>query len=166
LRRGLAATAFAALAATGGPPAEANVPGGDGFMFVSPGIMTARSISHGWLFDAELSAAYMFESWGLGTALAGNLHRASLELEPIFGVPVHTDAGIIVGLNPGVVLDHEDATRAGAQFTLWANYMSLAGHVPAAVPIFPFVRAQLYSGERIFSFGLMLKLPFPVYFAK
>jgi hypothetical protein len=152
--------------ATGVPRAETKVPGSDGFIFVSPGGMAARSISHGWLWDAELSAAYMFESWGLGTAIAGNLHRASLELEPIFAIPVHDDSGILIGLNPGVVLDHEHAPRAGAQFTLWANYMTLAGHVPAALPIFPFARAQLFSGERVFSFGLMLKLPYPVFFAK
>ena len=59
-------------------------------LFLSPGVMAARSIEHGWFFDAELSLGYVRDSWGLAGVVGGTPHRSYLELETLYDSDPHS----------------------------------------------------------------------------
>ena len=66
-------------------------------------------------------------------------------------------------MNGGVVFEYAHATRAGAQLTAWGDWVSGMRHVPLAFPFILFARGQIFSDERVVSFGLMFKLPVPIH---
>jgi hypothetical protein len=112
-------------------------------------------------FGGEIALAQYSGGWALGGALGFVSGRLYLEAQP--ALVLGDRRNLVLGLNPGVVIDVTgELPRYGGQATVWANYV----HASASrwtSPIFPFVRAQVVIGMGVvFSGGIMLKLPVPI----
>jgi hypothetical protein len=174
-RSGSVALALALLALAVNAHAEVHArgekedPPSDSLGFVvSPGAMLAWAGSHGLRFDGELSATlYGWDHFGIGVATGGNPTRFYAELQPValFDLPhsAGSDAGLFIGINPGVVVDWSGpTTRTGGQVTAWTWFMYVCCHGFLPFPFVPFARLEVFPDEHVVSAGLMLKFGFPV----
>jgi hypothetical protein len=112
-------------------------------------------------FGGEIALAQYSGSWALGGTLGFVSGRLYLEAQP--ALVLGERRNLVLGLNPGVVIDVTgELPRYGGQATVWANYVQ-AGASRWASPLFPFVRVQAVIGMgAVFTGGLMLKLPVPM----
>jgi hypothetical protein len=130
---------------------------------VSPGaLLGTRS---GGAFDAsgELSVIAVKGRFSLGAVLGSAIHTHSFELQPATWIGGDVN-GVILGLNPGVVLDRTaDPAHVGFQTTLWAWPWIGCGHA-CVLPIpIPFLRLRSFAGGmNVWIAGLALKLPWPI----
>ncbi|MDX2023298.1 MAG: hypothetical protein SF187_23895 [Deltaproteobacteria bacterium] len=112
-------------------------------------------------FGGELSLSQYVGNVGYGAAFGANsAGRMFAELQGAW--VLGTRHNLVLGLNPGVVIDVTQTTpRYGVQGTFWFNYaQSRRRQDPLASPLVPFVRAQEIPGLGFtFTFGVTLKLP-------
>jgi hypothetical protein len=158
----LATTAFLLATLGAGTGVESQDPEHLGWV-VSPGALLG--LRSGRAFDAagELSLIASKGRFSIGAVFGSAIHTHSFELQPTasIGGDVH---GVILGLNPGVVLDRTaDSPRIGFQATLWAWPWIGCGHA-CVLPIpIPFVRLRSFAGgENVWIAGLALKIPWPI----
>jgi hypothetical protein len=112
-------------------------------------------------FGGEVALAQYSGSWAFGAAMGFVSGRLYLEAQP--ALVLGDRQNLVLGLNPGVVIDVTGSLpRYGGQATLWTNYVH-TGARRCASPLFPFVRVQVVMGMGVVvTGGLMLKLPLPI----
>jgi hypothetical protein len=129
--------------------------------FLTPGPSFEMGLDGSMRFGGELALAQYSGGWAAGAALGFVSNRLYIEAQP--ALALGTRHSVVVGLNPGVVIDVTgNLPHYGGQATVWSNYVH-AGDRRWASPVFPFVRVQAVLGMGlVFTGGLMLKLPLPI----
>jgi hypothetical protein len=134
--------------------------------WVSGGVAAARTTYGTWRWDGEVSGvAYSTDGFALGAAVGGGPHRVYAELQPVLmgslGSGGGLGAGLLFGVNPGVVVDRARSLSVGGQVTVWAWPMIVCCHggmLP--IPVL-FGRGEILPSGHVVSFGMMLKISIP-----
>jgi hypothetical protein len=128
---------------------------------VTPGPSLEMGLDGSLRFGGEIALEQYSGSWALGGAAGFVSGRLYLEAQP--ALVLGDRHNLVLGLNPGVVIDVTGTLpRYGGQVTVWTNYVH-AGASRWAAPLFPFVRVQVVMGMGVvFTGGIMLKLPLPI----
>jgi hypothetical protein len=126
-------------------------------IFFSAGAFVGRTSERAYTYGGELSAWYQTDRFAPLLGLDGEVSDRTLSFEAQVAYALR--APITLGLSAGVVRLREPEKGTGFQATLWPMLVIPPSRPELPLPLFPYVRLEVFSGRQVVSAGFMLKVP-------